>query len=153
MADDKTLRKINPVHPTRMFPHEARVRQLLIIPETGTEPEDGLDPTFWAHIARDLQEFAEITAYCEDWSWRATYVVVEAGPNWAKVKLLEKHRFDKHTVEGRSFVLPGYTIEHKSSFTKWRVVREVDGQVVRDKFVTKADAEAWLVEYAKSLAA
>lgn len=160
MAEDKTAakdaapRKISPVHPTRMFQREAKVREFLFIVEAGSEPEDCLAPGFWAHVARDFAEFAELTVYNEDWSWRAKFVVCEAGPNWAKVQPLDAQRFDKrpHT-DAASLVLPGYSIEFKGSFAKWRVVRDADKAVIRDKFPTKADAEAWLVEYSKSLAA
>lgn len=158
MAEDKTVskepRKIMPVQEIRMFQRESKVRDFLFIVDAATEPEDCVDPAFWAHVARYFEEYTELTVYNEDWSWRAHFVVQERGANWAKVQPLgETIRFGQFAPTGAGFVLPGYEIKHAGSFAKWRVLRTADKQVIRDKFTTKADAEAWLVEYAKSIAA
>ncbi len=153
-AQVKPDRKVEPMPESRMALEESRVLHYHFIAPAGILPSDLVDPAHWAHLAHKFQEYTKLEVYAEDWTWRVLLVVRSAGQNWARVEALELNKFDERSVdEGSNYILAGYAIKHAGSFAKWRVIREADGAVIRDKFPTKADAEAWLVEHAKNQAA
>lgn len=161
-----------PEDPARLVPQITmdRVKQSehntarydVILP-SGVEPDDILPVAYWSHLgqmfeAGKKQGDVEITVTAEDLKWRGELVVVDAGVNWARVVF-------KTTEDGKRFItklgglqahkvvmLPGHTVNYAGIFSKWRVVRDADGQVLVDKRNTEGEAYAWLSDYAKSIA-
>ncbi len=146
-------KKVLPIHPMRVGLVEHKEQALHLQVDIGVDPEDMLPVAYWTHIAQQLLPFTHVHAYAEDGSWYAEFLVREVGQNWAKVALLRKVMLEKISPERRIVILPGHTVAWGGTFCKWRVIREADNSVLRDKFNTEGDAYSWLTEYAKSIAA
>lgn len=118
-----------------------------IVPE-GTDVSALLASEFWAHNARKLSPFAEITAVEETGAWYARLLVLDSGKNWASVRLLEKVTLDP--VEAAPSA--DFRVEFKGPIHKHRVVRVSDGAEMV-KGLSKADAFAWVETHMKAVAA
>lgn len=139
----------------------SRVLYTVILP-AGVDPDDILPVAYWAHFGETLrvaklQGEVEILVTAEDLKWRGELIVVDAGANWARVVF-------KTTEDGKRFItklgglqshkivmLPGHTVNYAGVFSKWRVMRDADNKMLRDKFNTEGEAYSWLSEYAKSV--
>lgn len=126
------------------------------VPQSGTPFDHLLRPEYWANIKR-LQAGCEIVVVAEDNSYRARLYVDRVGQGYAIVLPLEVHNL---TELRRDAVKPevtgegkAYAIEHCGPVTKWRVVRSRDGHVLKDKLDTEHDAQSWLRDYVKAVAA
>lgn len=146
-------KKVEPIHPMRVSLVEHKEQALHIQVPYGIEPRDMLPVAYWTHIAQQLTPFTHIHAYAEDGAWYAEFMVRDNGVNWAKVALLREVRLEKINPERRIVILPGHTVGWAGTFSKWRVIRDADNQVLRSNFATEGEAYAWLSEYAKSVAA
>lgn len=146
-------KRVEPIHPSRVALVEHKEQAWHIQVPVGIEPDDMLAVAYWTHMAQQFTPFAHIHAYAEDGAWYAEFLVRDNGVNWAKVALLREVRLEKISPERRIVILPGHTVGWAGTFAKWRVVRDVDSQVLRSGFATEGDAYAWLSEYAKSTAA
>lgn len=122
--------------------------------EAGVEPEDLLSVAHWTHIAAQLRQFTQINAWAEDLRWYAEFLVIDVGANWAKVVMKKGSvtKIEKLDPQRKVVMLPGHTVAHGGTFAKWRVIRDADNMVLRDKFATEGDAYGWLADYAKSIA-
>jgi len=116
-----------------------------------TEPNDLVAVAYWSNIAHRLRQFDIIECWCEDSSWFAECRVLDAGHNWAKVAVMRSVKLDAFDPQQRFMLLPGHRVEFAGNFAKWRVIRESDAKVLRDKCLTESDAYTWLAEYAKSV--
>ncbi len=166
---DEPARLIKPIGRERLqleiSGHSMAIWSLVLM--AGTEPDDVLPVAFWAHCAGDFSaaqrqgqdRVLEVRVLTEDKKWKATLTVVDAGDNWARV-LFDTTEDGKRVITKlgglkslyKVVFLPGHTVNFAGIFAKWRVVRDADGQVLRDKFNTEGDAYGWLSEYAKSVA-
>jgi hypothetical protein len=120
--------------------------------DAGIEPNEMLAPSYWAHVAREFRQADRIEAHAEDGAWFAEFLVQDAGTNWAKVACLRAVKLETINPDRRGVILPGHTVGFGGNFAKWRVVRDVDKHVLRDKFPSEGDAFAWLSNYAKTVA-
>lgn len=150
---DKKERIVPAIHPSRMKLREHAYNEWAFTIDKGVTPDDLLVPGYWAHVAANLRQQDEIRALADDFSWVARYIVQEVGVAFAKVLLMSKTDLQPLSSTGELVTLPGYTIEHVGIHAKWRVTRDVDSKVMRDKFNTRADALMWLENYGKSIAA
>lgn len=123
---------------------------------SSTQPEDCLSMAFWSHIAAQLRPQDEITIWSEDMSWCAEYLIIDSGQNWAKAVFKEAGdkpiltRMKAFQPMTRGVMAPGYTVGNGGTMVKWRVVRDADAKVIRDKFQTESDAYAWLADWSRS---
>lgn len=113
-----------------------------------TEPEDLLDPAYWAHVAAKLKPWDRIEARANDGTWLAEYVVVGVDRAWAKVSLLNKYPLSTPDVS-QSQSSP-YHVYHGGPANKWSVKRLSDNELQVKELPTKADAEKWVVERLKA---
>jgi hypothetical protein len=162
LPPDEPARLVAPLTIDRRQQAEfSRMVYTVILP-AGVEPDDILPVAFWTHFGEELrlaklQGEVEIIATAEDLKWRGELIVVDAGANWARVCF-------KTTEDGKRFItklgglqaqkvvmLPGHTVNYSGVFSKWRVVRDADGKMLRDKFNSEGDAYSWLSDYAKSI--
>lgn len=127
----------------------------IITPEVGTEPEELLAPDYWSNIAHTLRQRDRIEAWSEDLKWYAEYLVLDVGRNWAKVHLCEGTVEELRQFEPRrvNMDLRGHVIEYAGLHAKWRVKREKDNVVLKDRCETEGEALSWFSEHLKSLAA
>lgn len=126
------------------------------VPVAGTPFEHLLRPEYWANLKR-LQAGCEIKVVAEDNSYYARLYVDRVGQGYAQVLTLEY--FDLTELRSKA-VKPQasaegtvYNIEHCGPVTKWRVVRVRDGHVLKDKLETDHDAQGWLRDYKRAVAA
>lgn len=145
-------KKVKPASEERLGLIEHKVLQYHYEAEAGTDPQDMLSVAYWTHIAAKLRPFTQIYAWAEDLSWYAEFLVIDVGANWAKVELKMHKKLGKLDTQRRVVMLPGHTVSHGGTFAKWRVIRDADNMVLRDKFATEGDAYGWLADYAKSIA-
>lgn len=157
--------------PARMVPQitldrmkqaeQARIRYEVILP-SGIEPDDILPVQYWSHLASTFQSArtvgnVELVVMTEDLRWEAELRVVDAGANWARV-VFKTSEDGKRLItklgglqSAKVVFLPGHTVSYSGVFAKWRVVRDADGAVLRDKCNSEGDAYVWLADYAKSI--
>lgn len=138
----------------RMQLEEAVISRFAVTVEPGTEIEDLLRPVFWGNVAqvRGMKWGDHVTVRAEDRSFIANLLVLDAGPNWAKVMVLNKHNFNV-AKPGENFpeVLEGYRIKHAGA-AKWRVTRVDDNEVMIDQLASAAKAHQWRAELLERLA-
>jgi hypothetical protein len=72
--------------------------------------------------------------------------------NWAKVVLLRKHDLGVFAPEKQGVLLPGHSVSYGGTHVLWRVIRDADKKVLKDKLKTEGDGYAWLAGYAKQVA-
>jgi len=162
--DEKAARLVPQITVDRMKQSEHNTAKFDVTVQSGVEPDDILPVAYWSHLAATfqaakLQGNVELTVTAEDLKWQGELIVVDAGVNWARVVF-------KTTEDGKRFItklgglqahkivfLPGHTVNYGGIFSKWRIVRDVDGKVLSDKHNAEGDAYSWLSSYAKSIAA
>jgi len=153
MADEKSDRIVPPLHPSRRFLAEHRRNVWAIDVDIGVKPEDLLSLSYWSHFSYELKQGDRIEASAEDGSWFAEFLVRDSGTNWAKVAMLRKHDLGAFSPEKQGVLLPGHSVSYGGTHVLWRVIRDVDKKVLRDKLKTEGDAYGWLATYAKQVAA
>lgn len=122
-----------------------------ITPDQSTPFETLLSPDYWAHMAYRFKIGDRLEIVAEDFSYVAELMVVDCSRLWAKTVKLSYVQLD--TVEKSGAILDGFDVKWTGRHTKWRVVRTSDKAALKDGFSTRGEAEAWLVEHAKAMAA
>ncbi|MBA2707820.1 MAG: hypothetical protein H0U59_08470 [Gemmatimonadaceae bacterium] len=122
--------------------------------DANTPFEEVLKPEYWANVAgpRKLKIGDKIDVYPEEWHYFATLLVRDVGALWAKVEKLEKYEFE--TLAQDDGASDDFRIEFKAPrTTKWCVVRASDNHLVQTGMASRHDAQIWLTNYRKALAA
>lgn len=129
-----------------------------IHPEDGTTLDDVLRPEYWAHVGEILRPFDKIEVVFDDGTRFTELLVLDTKRLYAKVAVLvdadltagKKEAADdaKAAVEK-----PDYTVEYKGSIAKWSVIRASDNERVKDGMASRDEAEQYLKDYLKALAA
>lgn len=115
--------------------------------------EEMLKPEFWIHDARKFKPRDEIEVWAKDGSWLEVFVVRSVViPDVGKsvVKVIRKDdvpRSDDKLPEPKP--IAGVVAKWRGPHSKWGAVRESDQEVIKDKFETREDAEAWIKETLK----
>lgn len=113
-----------------------------------TEPEDLLDPAYWAHVAAKLKPWDRIEARANDGTWLADYVVIGVDRAWAKVSLLNKYALTTPDVAQSQSSL--YEAYWAGPAYKWAVKRLSDSELQAKELPSKAEAEKWITERLKA---
>ena len=118
-----------------------------------TKLEDVLKPEFWAHVAMRLKPGDYIEVVREDGVFVATVRVLQADNLWAKVEpvTLPIQR-QEEKVDLPPSATEDYSIEWRGR-GKHSVVRKSDNVVVQSGMDSRLDAEIWLKQHLKALAA
>lgn len=113
-------------------------------PEMDTPIDAMLDQSYWAHVASKMQPGDLIEIVPEDRSYIAELFVRDAGHLYAKVAL------KSHTVFGKadSKTPDGYEVKWHGPHAKYAVLLGADK--LKDGFVDKAEANAWIAEFKKA---
>lgn len=114
-------------------------------------PEECLAPGFWAHVASKLRVKDVLVVQSETLTWYMELYVLQAGHLYAKVGKLQYVEFDPNAIKEQAVVMGEYTIEFTNITSKYRVRRGKD--VLKDKFASRAEAQAFLDSYLKNAAA
>lgn len=118
------------------------------IPDT-VSIDEIMDPSYWAHIASQMQPMDHIEARREDGAWIAYLVVQFCEKNYATVVLDRRLNL---TQEGD---IPASSIKHyvkwKGPVLKWVVIRSHDSQILKDLMLSRDEAAAWMIDHEKTL--
>ena len=112
--------------------------------------EQALEPSFWAHVAAQMEPLDHIEVRSEDGSWIAFLIVSFCERNYAKVVL------DRKVVLNDDHEVPISTVKHKVEWKgphlKWCVIRVADSQPLQQGMRDKQTAFTWMTEHEKTLA-
>lgn len=120
------------------------------IPEAGTPLEHLMRPEYWANI-KQLKAGVRIWVFAEDESYWAELLVRRVGQGYAKVQELRSGELDARGEDPK--LTDGYEIQFRGAVTKHRIVRNKDGQVLKQGLDSHEDAVAWLRDHKRMLAA
>lgn len=118
--------------------------------QSDTKLEQVLAPSFWANVAGKLRPGNTIEVHWDDFSQFAELYVRSCGRNWASVGAL------RH-VEVKASDVPqardNYRVSYNGVVDKFRITRLSDNAVIRAGFASELQAQTWLEEYRRKLAA
>lgn len=144
------------LNPTRMQDAEyARVVRV-VTAEPGTTLEDLQRQDYWAHVANTMSPWMRMEVRADDGSFYAEGLVLEAGRNWATVKILQSWNLDTadvaRTRSARMEEYAGlpYYVMFRGEHELWSVIRKSDNAVMHEKEGTRAGADRWLQERLKA---
>lgn len=120
----------------------------VVTSEVGTPVKAMLDPGFWAHVSVQMAPRDRIEVTCEDNSFFAELLVVDAGKLFAKVAVI---REVKLTNDEKSDLVD-HVVSWGGNNHKWRVIRKGDRALIKGSFELKQDAELWALSHEKTLA-
>lgn len=133
---------------------EYREPRTSYVPEADTPVEHILRPAYWANI-KALKPGADILVTREDGAWQAVLYVDRVGQGFASV--LMKHFYDLNALRGEAAKLPAaqddFQVEWKGPVHKHRIVRLSDKRVLKEGISTMDEANQWLRDYRRTLAA
>lgn len=115
--------------------------------EPGQTVEDLKRPDYWCHVAQQLSPYDHIEARAEDGSWIADLIVVRAESRWAKVLVKDVIVLEEDDTEGSEL----HSVKWHGPQHKWSIFSAANGEIVRDGFKTKGEAEAWRIDHEKTL--
>jgi len=112
-----------------------------------TAVETLLKPETWSHCARSFKPYDEVIVIPQGGPYRAHLIVMDAGANFAKMRLLGVTLLNAGAAEPESeAALPDdapVEVSWKGPKLKYAVTRKADGERLRTGFAIKAEAEAW----------
>lgn len=118
-------------------------------PEFETPMDAMLDPAYWAHVSAKLRRGDIINALPDDNSYFAQFLVVDVGKLYAKV-VKTPMCFEIKPAQMLNVEVPkGYEVKFRGP-RKWSVLRGTD---VLKEDMEKSDAERWLSDHVKAMAA
>ena len=109
----------------------------------GLTPEDVMQPEAWSDNAARFKLGDEIVLIAEDLSYRLHLIVLDRGEHWAKMATVSLIRFG--AAAERMPADPGiaFYVRHKGG-PRWGVVRAKDKAWIRDDFLSKDAAQAFI---------
>lgn len=120
-----------------------------VTPEIGTPPAALLDPHYWAHVSAKLSVGNIIEVMAEDGSYFAELLVRDVGNLYAKVAFKSPVTvFSKD--EDVQPAPAGYDVRWRGPKCKFGVYHGAD--MLKDGFVDKSEARAWLDDLLKKAA-
>lgn len=114
-------------------------------PEPGTPLEAIEDRGYWAHVSANLRPGDIVEIIPDDYSYFASYMVVDAGKLYATVK--RKEFVDFASKAEAADVPDGYEVKHRGP-KGWCVIRGQD--VLAEKQGDKESALKWLENHLKA---
>lgn len=133
--------------PDRIGQSEDKERRFVIDIEYGVTLEDVLEPSYWAHVASQMQPMDEIKVRTEDGSWVAFLMVKYAERNYVSVVLDRLIKLD------REIQMPIQSERHKVDWKgprlRFCVTRTLDQKRVKEGCMSREEAIAWMVEHEK----
>lgn len=131
----------------------------VIIREQGVTPDDVLQPSYWANVGELLKSgghpFPIVEIIWADGSRYMRLLVVDCGPLWAKVKVLENVEFGAETADAASMAegadIEDFEVVYKGPVNKWSVLRKKDQEYVLKGFEDKTRAHEEMLRFAKQV--
>lgn len=133
--------------PARFQGAEFVRNQWAVISEAGTPVEALSNPAYWAHVSAKMRPRDRVEVFCEDGSYYAEFLVLDAGKLFAKVALLNSYQISPVTPGSMGDLPPGYAVKYQGAQFKWSVLRGTER--LHDGSATEADARRWLDDHLK----
>lgn len=119
-----------------------------VTPEIGTPPSALLDPHYWAHVSARLSVGNIIEVLAEDGSYFAELLVRDVGNLYAKVAF--KSPVTIFSNDEALEAPAGYEVKWRGPKARFGVLHGKD--VLKDGFVDKTEAHAWLDDLVRKAA-
>lgn len=120
-------------------------------PETSVQ--DLLNPDMWAHVARQwFRPLDEVVVIPQSAPFKATFIVMDKGDAWAKLRLLDVTMLNAVEEKGADPEPASVTVKWNGPRDKFTVLRTSDREKLKTGFAIKAEAEAWAREHALAMA-
>ena len=132
------------IQPERTGQAEYKRQDWVVDAESGTSIQDCQDPQYWAHVCQQFKIFDRIEVRVESGEWMAEFVVLACERNWAKVEML--HFYDLAPAD-KAPVSAKYEVTWKGPHLKWSVIRIADREKIKDKMMSREEADSWLRQY------
>lgn len=133
--DEQAVQNLN------IWPAEVRTRVWVLYPKAETTVEKLLEPRFHALMGRLYNPGDRIEVMHEHRAWWAELLVIDSGPDYARVHLLRK--VDLPAADAGQ--LPtGWQLVYVGG-QRW--VAKQNGEIRKGGFVTKAEAIEWIAAY------
>lgn len=131
---------------------EYRTVTFYYVPPAGVGFESLKDSSYWTHVARNLKPGNKIEVLAEDGAYWALLLVRAVGPRDASVAVLQ-HEELGGGLEIQGGLPSGFEVKWRGPNAMWSVVRSQDNEVIKDKMGTKEQANLYLQNHVKALAA
>ncbi len=118
-------------------------------PAHGVAFEEILKPEYWTHIAKKVKRGDIIEAFAEDGSYYAELFVTNSADQWVTVVQIGHMDLAVKAKIKR----PDYEVKWRGDQALWSIIRTKDGQLMQDKLPTESQAEEWIRQHLKILAA
>lgn len=133
--------KISQIKPAEFV---RNVFAVVVSPEV--RAEDLADPAAWMHVAGKLRPRDRVEVTSEDGAWFAEFMILSAGPTWARVAELRYVDFAAE-VSNPEPLPDEFIVKWGNPNTKFRVIRGKDKVVVKDGFPDADAARAWIDQF------
>lgn len=111
--------------------------------------EEAMEPSYWAHVAEQMDPGDHIEVRAEDMSWIAFLIVSYCERNYAKVVL------DRAVKIGADTDAPVGSIKHrvewKGPLNKYSVINVATSKVLQSGLRTKEAAMTWLQDHERTI--
>lgn len=146
----EAAKKSSPVlMPDRMGLSEHKRQDWVVDIPIGVTLEQAMEPSYWAHVAEQMNPLDHIEIRAEDGSYVAELIVSMCERSYARVVL---DRVVRLTQEKEAPVESiKHRVEWKGPAMKWCVIRNSDNQVLRQEERTKDEAMRWLDDHEKTM--
>lgn len=132
--------------PGRMKASEFANTNYTVVVENDTTFEDIQKIEFWSTHAYKMRNLDRVTIVPDDTTWLADALVLQAGKNWARVRILNSYRLD---AEKSGTETDPHYVEWKGPHRKWEVIRRQDGEVIKSELQSREDAQLYMREHEK----
>lgn len=119
--------------------------------EFGTTLEDVLKPAYWTHVAAHMRPGHRIEVMSPTIDWWAMLIVRAATKIEAAVAVIEHKSFTAPAVAAAPE--QPYEVKWRGPTAKWSIVRKADGGIVKDQIASQDEANRWLLNHEKAMAA
>lgn len=120
--------------------------------DRGTLLEDVLNPDYWTHVASQFKPQDQIEVLCEDGSWYARLIVINADRLWAKCYKLEFHDLTTGFENMPSRMEEDYVVDWNAIGRYFIYKKSQRGEPpLKDGFETRLEAYQWLDGHLKSI--
>lgn len=122
-------------------------------PEAGIAFDALLEPSYWAHVAHEMKAWDRIEVRPDDASYFAELIVLDVGRAAARVKPLRHVVLD--SADTGKLDDGEFEIKWRGPNAKFGVIRVRDKALVSPEggLSSREEAERWLADYTKALAA
>ena len=137
------------LNPQRMGLAEQKRQDWVVDAEEGTNIEDVLQPSYWSHMASQMQPYDHIEVRLETGEWILDLIVTSLGRNWAAVFVANKYEMSK-ALEAAPPAAK-YIVKWRGPAHKFCIVRVLDSETIQEGHMTADDAKAALTQYEKTV--